>query len=141
MTQWLLDNSFVALNTMYRKTQKQTTYLTPKKVEKQLDYILTDIPGAETRKPTMQYTWGVITDVLWPSSKFRRTKENLVATRRQRVTEKERRAKMVMIRNTETSSRKEPGTSRESTTKEATDANAKAKEQKPEADEDASPVA
>ena len=43
MTQWLLENNFVALNTMYRKTpQKQITYLTPKKVEKQLDYILTD---------------------------------------------------------------------------------------------------
>ena len=43
MTQWLIENSLVALNAMYKKTpQKQVTYLTPKKVEKQLDYILTD---------------------------------------------------------------------------------------------------
>ena len=43
MTQWLLDNSFVALNTMYKKIpQKQVKYHTPKKVKKQLDYILTD---------------------------------------------------------------------------------------------------
>ena len=43
MTQWFLDNSFVALNTMYKKVpQKQVTYRTTKKVEKQLDYILTD---------------------------------------------------------------------------------------------------
>ena len=49
MTQWLLENSFDALNTMYKKTpQKQITYHTPKKVEKQLDFILTD------RK---HYTW------------------------------------------------------------------------------------
>ena len=42
MTQWLLDNSFVALNTMYKKIpQKQVTYYTPKKVKKQLDYVLT----------------------------------------------------------------------------------------------------
>ena len=33
MTQWLLDNSFVALNTMYKKIpQKQVTYHTPKKL-------------------------------------------------------------------------------------------------------------
>ena len=43
MTQWLLENKLVALNTMYKKLpQKQVTYHTPKKVEKQLDYILTD---------------------------------------------------------------------------------------------------
>ena len=43
MTQWLLENSLVALNTMYKKLpQKQVTYHTPKKVEKQLDYILAD---------------------------------------------------------------------------------------------------
>ena len=41
MTQWLLDNSFVALNTMYKKIpQKQVMYYTPK-VKKQLDYVLT----------------------------------------------------------------------------------------------------
>ena len=43
MTQWLLENKLVALNTMYKKLpQKQVTYHTPKKVEKQLHYILTD---------------------------------------------------------------------------------------------------
>ena len=43
MTQWLLDSSFIDLNTMYKKIpQKQVTYQTPKKVNKQLDYILTD---------------------------------------------------------------------------------------------------
>ena len=43
MTQWIFENSFVALNTMHRKTpKKQLTYFTPKKVGKQLDYILTD---------------------------------------------------------------------------------------------------
>ena len=43
LTQWLLENSLVALNTMYRKLpQKQVTYHTPKGTKKQLDYILTD---------------------------------------------------------------------------------------------------
>ena len=43
MTQWLLENSFVALNTMCKKIPpKQVTYLTPKNGQKQLDYILTD---------------------------------------------------------------------------------------------------
>ena len=43
LTQWLLENRLVALNTMYRKLlQKQVTHHTPKRVEKQLDYILTD---------------------------------------------------------------------------------------------------
>ena len=43
MTQWLLQNSLVALNTMYKKIpQKQMTLVTPKNGEKQLDYILTD---------------------------------------------------------------------------------------------------
>ena len=43
MTQWLLEYSLVALNTMYRKIpQKQVTYHTPKNGEKQLDYTLTD---------------------------------------------------------------------------------------------------
>ena len=43
MTLWLLENRLVALNTMYKKSpQKQVTYHTPKKVEKQLEYILID---------------------------------------------------------------------------------------------------
>ena len=43
MTQWLLENSLVALNTMYKKIpKKQVTYFTPKNGEKQLDYILAD---------------------------------------------------------------------------------------------------
>ena len=43
MTQWLLENRLVALNTVYKKIpQKQVTYRSPKNVEKQLDYILLD---------------------------------------------------------------------------------------------------
>ena len=43
MTQWLLQNKLVALNTMYKKIpQNQVTYCTSKDVGKQLDYILTD---------------------------------------------------------------------------------------------------
>ena len=43
LTQWLIENKLVAVNTMCRKLpQKQVTYHTPKRVEKQLDYILTD---------------------------------------------------------------------------------------------------
>ena len=43
MTQWLLEKSLVALNTMHKKTQqKQVTYHAPKGGGKQLDYILTD---------------------------------------------------------------------------------------------------
>ena len=43
MTQWLLQNKLVALNTMYNKVpQKQVTYCTSKEVKKQQDYILTD---------------------------------------------------------------------------------------------------
>ena len=43
MTQWLLQNKLVALNTMYKKIpQKQVTYRTSKEVGKQLDYILTE---------------------------------------------------------------------------------------------------
>ena len=43
MTQWLLENKLVALNTMYKKVpQKQVTYCTSKDVKKQLDYILTE---------------------------------------------------------------------------------------------------
>ena len=43
MTQWLLENKLVALNTMYKKpTQKQVTYHTSKNNAKKLDYILVD---------------------------------------------------------------------------------------------------
>ena len=43
MTQWLLQNKLVALNTMYKKVpQKKATFYTSKNVGKQLDYILTD---------------------------------------------------------------------------------------------------
>ena len=43
MTQWILQNKLVALNTMYKKVpQKQATYYTSKDVGKQLDYILSD---------------------------------------------------------------------------------------------------
>ena len=43
MTQWLLENNLVALNTMYKKSpQKQVTYHTQRGAKKQLDYIMTD---------------------------------------------------------------------------------------------------
>ena len=43
MTQWLLENKLVAVNTIYRKSpQKQVTYCSPKNEKKQLDYILVD---------------------------------------------------------------------------------------------------
>ena len=43
MTQWLLENKLVAVNTMYQKIpQKQVTYRSPKNDEKQLDYVLLD---------------------------------------------------------------------------------------------------
>ena len=43
MTQWLLENNLIAVNTMYQKLpQKQVTYCSPKNEKKQLDYILLD---------------------------------------------------------------------------------------------------
>ena len=43
MTQWLLEQKLIALNTMCKKLpRKQATYRTPKGVEKQLDCILVD---------------------------------------------------------------------------------------------------
>ena len=39
---WLMINDYSALNTMFRKTpQKQTSFVSPKGKEKQIDYILT----------------------------------------------------------------------------------------------------
>ena len=39
---WLMLNDYSALNTMFRKTpQKQTSFVSPKGKEKQIDYILT----------------------------------------------------------------------------------------------------
>ena len=41
MKHWLMLQGYTALNTMYRKTpQKQTTFVSPKRKEKQIDYIL-----------------------------------------------------------------------------------------------------
>ena len=41
MTQWLLEQRLIALNTMYKKTlQEQVTHRTPRGIEKQMDYIL-----------------------------------------------------------------------------------------------------
>ena len=84
MTQWLLENKLVAVNTMYKKlSQKPVTYHTPKKVEKQLDYILTDKKHYSwSRDAKANDTWEVITDVLWQSLKSRRKKANLVTPRR-----------------------------------------------------------
>ena len=43
MKTWLMIQNFAALNTMYRKTpEKQAAYMTPKGVEKQLDYLSVD---------------------------------------------------------------------------------------------------
>ena len=43
MTQWLLENNLIAVNTMYEKiSEKRVTYCSPKKETKQLDYILVD---------------------------------------------------------------------------------------------------
>ena len=42
MKSWLMLNDYSALNTMFRKTpQKQTSCVSPKGKEKQIDYILT----------------------------------------------------------------------------------------------------
>ena len=42
MKHWLMLQDYTALNTMYRKTpQKQTTFISPKGNDKQIDYILT----------------------------------------------------------------------------------------------------
>ena len=42
MKHWLMLQDYTALNTMYRKTpQKQTTFVSPKGNEEQIDYILT----------------------------------------------------------------------------------------------------
>ena len=73
MTQWLLENRLVAVNTMYQKVpQKQVTYRNPKNDEKQLGFVLLDKntnPGAETpSRPTFS-TWGATTDVSWQSSR------------------------------------------------------------------------
>ena len=39
---WLMLNDYSALNTMFRKIpQKQTSFASPKRKEKQIDYILT----------------------------------------------------------------------------------------------------
>ena len=39
---WLMLNDYSALNTIFRKTpQKQTSFVSPKGKEKQIDYILT----------------------------------------------------------------------------------------------------
>ena len=42
MRHWLMLQDYTALNTMYRRTpHKQTTFISPKGNQKQLDYILT----------------------------------------------------------------------------------------------------
>ena len=42
MKHWMMLQGYTALNTMYRRTpQKQTTFISPKGKEKQIDYILT----------------------------------------------------------------------------------------------------
>ena len=42
MKKWMMPQGYIALKTMYRKTpQKQTTFISTKGKEKQIDYILT----------------------------------------------------------------------------------------------------
>ena len=149
MTQWLLENSSVVLNTMCRKTsQKQITYLTPKKVEKQLDYILTD---------KKHYSWSrdaeandtihkgsdhrcVMAKFEIPKDKGKPRHNKAPKCERERETCEDGNEQKYRDLEQEVKEA-EPGTSKESTTKEATDAKAKAMEQKSEAEEDAAPAA
>ena len=89
MTQWLLENKLVALNTMHQKIpQKQVTYRSPKNDEKQLDYVLldknTNLGAGTPNRPTF-YTWGATTDVSWQSWRLpqKKRKENHENRRRQ----------------------------------------------------------
>ena len=106
MTQWHIDNSFCCIEHDVQENTEETSNVPHSKKLRsswttfwQTESI---ILGAEMRKPTTQYTWVVTTDVLWTSSKFRRTKANLVTPRRQSVNETTKRAKMETSKSTET---------------------------------------
>ena len=137
LTQWVLNNIFVALNTMYKKVpRKQVTYHTPNKVEKQLDYILTEANtihlGSDRRCVMAMF------EIPKDKGKSRHTK----APKCERESETCEDGNEQKYRDLEQEVKEtEPGTSKEPTKKEATDAKAKAKEQKSEAKEDAASAA
>ena len=143
MTQWLLQNCLVALNTMYKKIpQKQVTYLTPKCGEKQLDHILTG------RK---HYSWNkdaeandkvhMGSDHRCVMAKFEIPKERgkprhskAPATEREGdISDDEQQQKYKDFEQEAKDA--EPGKSKESTEEEATETQAEAKAQKPESKE------
>ena len=149
MTQWLLENSFVALNTMYKKVpQKQVTYHTPKNVEKQLDYILTD------RK---HYPWSrdaEANDTIHMGSDHRCVMAKFEIPKDQGKPRHNKAPKCESERKTYDDDNEqkngdleqevkeaEPGTSKESMTKEAADAKVMPLEQKSEAKIDVAPAA
>ena len=143
MTQWLLQNSLVALNMMYRKIpQKQMTYLTPKNGEKQLDYILTD------RK---HYSWSkdaeandkvhmgsdhrcVMAKFEIPKDRGKPRHSKAPTTEREGdVSDDEQQHKYKDLEQEVKDA--EPGKNKESTAEEATEVKAEAKARKPEAKE------
>ena len=102
MTQWLLENNLVALNTMYKKLpQKQATYHTRKGGKKQLDYILTDRKHYGWSKDAeANDTIDKGSDHRCVMAKFeirpKKRKRQLVATRRPQSKLREKHAKMDM---------------------------------------------
>ena len=148
MIQWLLDNSLVALNTMYKKVpQKQVTYHTPKNVEKQLDYILTDrkhYPWSRDAEANDTIHMGsdhrcVMAKLELPKEKGKPRHTNAPTTEREGGTcEDENEQKYGDLEQEVKEA--EPGTSKESTTKEAADAKVMPLEQKPEAKIDVAPA-
>ena len=72
---WLMLQDYTALNTMFKETpQKQTTFISPKGNEKQIDYILTErrhlkhVKDAEAND--MIHMGRATTDVSWQLSKY-----------------------------------------------------------------------
>ena len=134
---------------MYKKVpRKQVTYHTPKKVEKQLDYILTDRKHYSwSRDAEANDTIHMGSDHRCVMAKFeipkdegksRHTKAPMCEWESETCEE----GNEQKYRNLEQEVKEaEPGTSKESKTKEATDAKAKAMEQKSEAEEAAAPAA
>ena len=97
MAQWLLENSFDALNTMYKKLpQKQVTYHSPKNTKKQLDNTFTDTKHCGWSKDAeANDTIDIGSDHRCVMAKFEIPKENRkpVAPRRHRKKLTESRAK------------------------------------------------
>ena len=149
MTQWLLENSLVALNTMYKKLpQKQVTYHTPMNGEKQLDYILTDRKHYSwSRDAEANDTIHMGSDHRCVMAKFEIPKEKgkprhtkAPTTEREGDTcedEYEQRYRDLEQEVKEA----EPGKSKKSTTKEATETKVEAMAQKADAEEAAARAA